>query len=635
MSIPLFFARVRRAAPFALVFASAAVSVGAYLQGLNYQFESDDRVYIITNTKLSGLHLTELWRLFIEPYNAYEFLPLRDLSYWFDIALFGMNPAAFRVHNILLYLICLPLAYATTLGLWRYFRQSDVAGARWAAASVTALFALHPALVESVVWISGRKDILSTMFSLLAMWLAVNTKREQGLSSRYAAATLLALMAAMLSKATAVMVAPVVALLWVTFWRDISKQGRNYYLLLWPIASLILATCVALIFSSHSTIREPVYWGIEAVTRALAVLGWLARLAVSPESRHFYYPVLDDPHLSVMVALGLAVLAVTVAGGVMILRKRSLEWFALSTFFLLCIPYIQLIPYRTHSLVADRFLAFAAWPAVLLIVGLALRLKPAPRIVILAGIALSWGYQTIERPRDWRNTVALFDSDLRANPGYYLPAAFKIIFNQLPNGLYREAEGTAANISTMEFREAMIGLVKADYAAHVMAVDSGNPQEATKLLWKLEQDIKLPAQAQWNSPMKGLWEIIGVAVINEWEFLAKKFPDDEAVHYNAGLWLLKVGKYEDAVVHFRAATGSSRLLQSARGVAFRNLGVALLGAGHIAEAEVPLRAALEQSPPDFFAYCSLSGVYRQTGRMEEAAHAETECRSRSKIQRSE
>ena len=71
-----------------------------------------------------------MWRLLTEPYNPLEFLPLRDLSYWFDIKLFGLNPAALRAHNIILYLLCLPLVYATTLGLWRYFRPADADGCR-------------------------------------------------------------------------------------------------------------------------------------------------------------------------------------------------------------------------------------------------------------------------------------------------------------------------------------------------------------------------------------------------------------------------------------------------------------------------------------------------------------------------
>jgi hypothetical protein len=97
---------------------SAVVAIGVYLQTLSYPFISDDSGYLTDNPKLAGLHLTELWRLFTGPYNDFsEFLSLRELSYWFDITLFGLNPAAFRAHNIILYVLCLPLVYATTLGL--------------------------------------------------------------------------------------------------------------------------------------------------------------------------------------------------------------------------------------------------------------------------------------------------------------------------------------------------------------------------------------------------------------------------------------------------------------------------------------------------------------------------------------
>ncbi len=620
---------MRQLVPWALVLLSAAVAVGAYLQALHYLFISDDTVYIIENIKLSGLHFTELWRLFIEPYNRYaEFLPLRELSYWFDITLFGFNSAAFRVHNIVLYLLCLPLIYATTLELWRYFRPADAASAPWAAAAVTALFALHPALVESVVWISGRKYVLPNLFAMLALWLAMRARRERGLSVPHAAAALLAFAAMMLAKASYVAVAPIIALLWLMFWRDIPAPDRRRSQLLWPLAILILAVFLVIVFIVGSVGREPVSFAIEAVTRMLAVLGSLARLAVTPESRHFFYLVLEDPYLPVMVVFGVVVLAAAVVSVVMMLRKRqSLEGFAIVAFLLLCMPYIQMIPYLSPSLVQDRYLSLAAWPVIVLIVALSWRLHPMPRTVLLLVIALLWGLQTVERPRDWRSLEALIDADVHAFPGYYMPAENKIIYVQLKRGLHREAIETANGITDTDARNIMIELIKADYVVRDIAVATGNPQEAMTMLWKLEQDIKLPAQASWNSTLNHFWGRVGFALIGEWEFLAKQFPDAAPVHFNAGLWLLKVHKYQEAVVHLRAAAESPLLPESARGTALKNLGLALIGSGNVAEAEVPLRAALEQSPPDFRAYCSLSDVYKQTGRFEEAARAKANCRN--------
>ena len=618
---------LRQLAPIALVLVSTAITVAAYLQALDFPFIYDDNVYITTNTKLAGLRLTELWRLFTEPYNSLsEFLPLRELSYWFDLTLFGLNPAAFRLHNLFLYLLCLPLVYATTLGLWRYFRPMD-ATAPWAAAAVTALFALHPSHAEAVVLVSGRKDVFSALFSLLALWLAVRAKWERELSAPHAAAALVALLAAMLSKAAAVAVAPVLAQLWVLFWRDLPKPARHRSLLLWPLASLLLAVCIALIFAMVITSRIPFYFGIEAVTRTLAVLGWLTRLAVTPENRHFFYPVFEDPYLPVMVALGIAVLAAAVVGGVMLLRKRSLEGFALVAFLLLCMPSMQLIPYAPPSLVSDRFVFLAAWPIVLLIVALSWRLKPMPRLVLLLFIALPWGFQTIERPRDWRSFEAVVDTDLRAYPGSYMPAMWKITLVQLPQKLYREASETTNSITDTECRNIMAELVKSEHAV-ADAVTTGNPQEAMALLWKLFLDLKqLPVQSKWDSAITNAWGKGLLRFESQWNYLTAQFTADASVRYNAGLWMLNVHKYKDAVAHLRAATESQRLPESMRGTAFKNLGLALLSSGHTAEAETPLRAALEQPQPDLRAYCLLSKVYKQTGRLDEAARAEADCHS--------
>lgn len=634
--------RLRQFAPWALVLLSAVAAGLAALQALDYPFISDDVVYVAMNTRLSALPLTELWRLFIEPYNSEsEFLPLREFSYWLDMALFGMTPSVFRATNITLYLLCLPLVYGVTLKLWQLFRAADrpedAASAPWAAAAVTALFALNPSHVEAVVWISGRKDVLSGLFSLLALWLALRVKREQGFSARYAAAALLALLAAMLSKATAVAMAPVIAMFWAIFWFNIpaSSGKRHRSLLLWPLASLLLALCVALVFSTFITTRIPLYFGIEAVTRSLAVLGWLARLAVSPESRHFIYPVFEDPYLHVMALVGAAVL---IAVGVVILRKcsprslcfqssqYSIEGFALVIFLLLCLPSVQLIPYALPSLVSDRFVFLAVWPTVLLIVVLSWRLDAALRTVLLLTIALSWSIQTAERPRDWRSFGAIIDADLRAYPGNTMLTTLKIFAIQSQHTTFRDVYEMAKKITDQERRNDVFRMIETDYAVYVGAGLRGSPKEAMALLWQGGLDLKqMPVQAQWNSPLHNLWRRKETWLILEWEYLAKHFPDDVSVHYNAGLWMLEVKQYSHAVAHLRAATESRRLQELERGTAFYNLGLALIGDKRVVDAEAPLYAALMQSPPDLRAYCLLADVYRMTNRIDQALHAKSNC----------
>ncbi len=606
---------------------SVAVAIAAYLQALHYPFIGDDAIQISENTKLAKLPVSELWRLLTEPYNSmFEFLPLRDLSYWFDMTLFGLNPSAFRLHNILLYLLCLPLVYGTTHWLWRYFRPADVASASWAAATVTALFVLHPALVESVVWITGRKYVLPNLFSMLALWLAVNAKHEHGLSVPYATAALFAFAAVMLSKSSYIAVAPIIAMLWILFWRDIPAPNRKRYTLLWPLAILLLAMFMVRIFISKSEDHVPFYFGIEALIRSLAVLGWMARLAISPENHHYFYPVFEDPYLPAMVALGVAVLLAAGVGAVMIFRKRSLEGFALATFFLLSMPYIQLIPYESPSLVQDRYLSLAAWPAVMLTVALAWRLRAMYRTLLLLIIALSWCFQTVERPRDWRSFESLVDTDIRAYPGFYMPVAYRIFIAIFRQESIREASEAANNIASTEFRNIVNGMIQANLEINIATASKGNHQKVTELLWKLGLDLKQPpAQSKWNLPINHFWKKSQYILSSDWSHLAGHFPDDTSIFYSAGLWSLEIHYFDDAVTYLTAATQSQSLAESVRGTALKSLGLALMNSGHIAQAEAPLRAALTQSPPDLRAHCALSVVYRQTNRPEESARSAANC----------
>jgi Tfp pilus assembly protein PilF len=79
------------------------------------------------------------------------------------------------------------------------------------------------------------------------------------------------------------------------------------------------------------------------------------------------------------------------------------------------------------------------------------------------------------------------------------------------------------------------------------------------------------------------------------------------------------------VLYLRAAIDSQQLPIEVRGVAYKKLGLALVGVGNMTEAEQSLLAALEQSPPDYQAYCSLPEVYKQMGMVNEAAQAGKNC----------
>jgi hypothetical protein len=88
-----------------------------------------------------------------------------------DCHLYGMNPGRHHLTNVVLHI-------ANTLLLFVVFRR--MTGALWRSALVAALFALHPLHVESVAWVSERKDLLSTFFWMLIMWSYVRYVARPG-----------------------------------------------------------------------------------------------------------------------------------------------------------------------------------------------------------------------------------------------------------------------------------------------------------------------------------------------------------------------------------------------------------------------------------------------------------------------
>lgn len=153
------------------VFLLAAV-FAVYWQTVGYEFISfDDTEYITENPAiLQGLTLSGISWAFTT-FHASNWHPLTWLSHLLDIELFGMNPAGHHLVNIILHSVNSILLF---LLLDRY------SGLLWRSAAVAALFALHPLHVESVAWIAERKDLLSTLFWMLTLYLYAGYAEKPG-----------------------------------------------------------------------------------------------------------------------------------------------------------------------------------------------------------------------------------------------------------------------------------------------------------------------------------------------------------------------------------------------------------------------------------------------------------------------
>jgi tetratricopeptide (TPR) repeat protein len=146
-----------------IVFTVLSVLVLAiYWQATRFGFINlDDNLYVYDNPAvMSGLNWNTVKWAFNAFYSA-NWHPLTWLSHMTDVQIFGGNAGAHHAVNIVIHLINSVLAFVV-------FRK--MTGCFWKSAIVAALFAVHPAHVESVAWIAERKDVLSTLFWLLTMF---------------------------------------------------------------------------------------------------------------------------------------------------------------------------------------------------------------------------------------------------------------------------------------------------------------------------------------------------------------------------------------------------------------------------------------------------------------------------------
>jgi tetratricopeptide (TPR) repeat protein len=149
-------------------------TIGVYWQVQHQEFiYFDDPSYVTDNQYVKrGLTRDGLAWAF-STFHGSNWHPLTWLSHMLDCELYGLNPAGHHLTNLFFHV-------ANTLLLFLVFREST--GRLWRSFLVAALFALHPLHVESVAWVSERKDVLSTFFWMLTMLVYVRYTRHSRMS---------------------------------------------------------------------------------------------------------------------------------------------------------------------------------------------------------------------------------------------------------------------------------------------------------------------------------------------------------------------------------------------------------------------------------------------------------------------
>jgi tetratricopeptide (TPR) repeat protein len=180
------------------------MTIVAYLPALNAGFIWDDDRYVTNNPLLTAPDgLRRIWFSFDSPS---QYFPLTYTSFRIERALWGLRPFGYHLTNLLLHI-------ANALLLWRLLVRLNVPGALLAA----GIFALHPVQVESVAWITERKNLLMGFFFLLALiaWIAFVDERTRQ-RRRFYTLALVFYSLALFSKATAcTLPAALVLILWL------------------------------------------------------------------------------------------------------------------------------------------------------------------------------------------------------------------------------------------------------------------------------------------------------------------------------------------------------------------------------------------------------------------------------------
>ena len=407
-----------------------ALSFAAFGPSLSNEFVNyDDPVVIVENDVIEGLTVDH-FRAVFSRVRDYAYLPMWYASYWVDHALFGKRPLGYHLINILLHALNGLLLFCIVRRLSRPARDGDprlAAPSIWAGVAA-ALWLTHPVLTESVVWASGRKDLLSLSFAAAAL-LSYLKGLENGRDSRIIVWPLILFGLAGLTKAS-VLVLP--ALAWLAH-RELSKQGRlNPEIRQRSVLALRALTVLALLFVSLHVLvaaRQGTIGGeaISGIGRAVGMVGVLAKYIghlLFPANLSVCYPNRIEPEFTTRVMHGFAVILVAAGLALHWFRRGGLFGLGIIWLFVALSPFNNVAPRFSISM-ADRYLYLGAAGLAIAVAaglrGLAIRRQGPLALGIVACALAATICGANQRSRVWHDSETLWrDARIKA-PGETLP----------------------------------------------------------------------------------------------------------------------------------------------------------------------------------------------------------------------
>jgi Tfp pilus assembly protein PilF len=564
---------------------------------LNY----DDPIYVTGNPEVrAGLTWNTIVWTFRTP-KALDWHPMTWLSYALDGQMFGMNPEGYHTTNVLLHAANAVLLFLILEG---------ATGFAWRSLAVAALFALAPINVESVAWISERKNVLSMLFFLLALaaygWYA----RRPGIG-RYLVVTL-AYVLALMSKAQ-VITFPF-ALLLLDYWPlcrlgqhlATQEEGGNLAFVAAPargpsfwslvaekvpwfalsaVSAVITTQTGAQAFSyiveSHAAPSTFPLW----IRLATAAIGYVTYLGKT------FWPVnlaLVYPHPGFATSIPAAVLSafaiIAVTALIVIFRQRRALFVGWFWFLGTLAPMSGFITIGPHSM-ADRYAYI-------------------PLIGIF--VVVSWG--AADLIKRWHVPMAVFAAGAAA------------ILLTMGIALHRQVSFWSDNVTLWSHTLEITGAnFTAEENLALALIDQGRVQEALPHLQRarfLRPDDPLATlNVATYDQMHGNYQsaLDGFRKVVQFPYTAPSLR--ATAHANSGYAHLSLKQFGNAKQDFEAALNE----QPANSAAYRGVGLLAQRAGDIAQATGDYQRSVELQPSPV-GYLLLAQAL-ELRRQDEAAHA--------------
>jgi hypothetical protein len=411
---------------------AAGLLAGATLLGLgrvvgNDFVNFDDPAYVTQNLDVqAGLSPESVWWALGETGKSHFWHPLTWLSLQLDCSLFGPRPWGLHLTNLLLHTANAVLLFA----LLRW-----MTGAVWRSATVAALFALHPLHVESVAWVSERKDVLSGLFWMLCTLAYLSYLQQPG-RGRYVR-LLVVYGLGLLAKPMLVTLPCTLLLLdWWPLGRlglarpaDVPADRPSV-----PLSRLVLEKVPLFVLAAASSALSTFFMTRKGVLKPLDLYDRLANIVVSyalylrkmvwPTDLAPFYPFPEGQRPLPQVLVAALVLLALTAFCLVQARRRPYLLVGWLWYLGTLVPVIGLLQIGSHAL-ADRYTYVPLIGIFLAVVWYAADVVPArwhrpvlvpAAVLVLAACAAAGWFQACV----WRDSITLWRHALATNDNNFL-----------------------------------------------------------------------------------------------------------------------------------------------------------------------------------------------------------------------